>query len=79
MIEKHLVQVGVTAMRTPDRKFLPSIPMYIYVEHLDSNGLTQFCNQSCANVSGFFAEKSKEKNLKKGVIENDKGNQNIPS
>jgi len=71
MKQKHLVQVGVTAMRTPDRKYLPSIPMYVYVEHLDKNGLTQFDNQACANVSGFFADKRKEKKLKE-QIENEK-------
>ena len=61
-------------MRTPDRKFLPSTPMYIFVEHLEKNGLTQFDNQAVANVSGFFADKRKEQKLKKGVIENDKEN-----
>jgi hypothetical protein len=45
--------------------------MYVYVEHLDKNGLTQFDNQACANVSGFFADKRKEKKLKE-QIENEK-------
>ncbi|MCL2228891.1 MAG: hypothetical protein FWC00_03620 [Firmicutes bacterium] len=68
--EKQLVQCGVTAMRTPDKKFLPSSPMFMFAEHLEQNGLTQFENQACANVSGFFADKRKEQNHKKGVIEN---------
>ena len=62
-----LVQVGVTAMRTPDGKFLPSTPLYIFVQHLDKNGLTQFEKTGLANVSGFFADKRKEQKLKKGV------------
>ena len=78
MTDKHLVQVGVTAMRTADGKYLPSVPMYIYVSHLEKNGLTQFENHALANVSGFFAEKRKEQKIKKEMLKNETNN-HIPS
>ena len=56
-----LVQVGITAMRTLDGKHLPSAPMFMYVDFVQKNGLTDFENQSCTNICGFFATKRKEK------------------
>ncbi len=39
MKEKHYIQVGVTALRTPTGKHYPAIPLYIEVDRLNESGL----------------------------------------
>ena len=65
MNQKIYVQVGVTAMRNPDGSFMPSIPMYVEVDHVEKNGLTQLENAALTNICGFFAEKRKEREIKR--------------
>jgi len=79
MTNKVFVQCGVTAMREPNGKHLPSVPLYIEVANLTKAGLTELETQKIANISGFFATKRKEREIKqkKGVAEND--NKIIPS
>ena len=69
-MQKIFVQVGVSAMRTPSGEFLPSTPIYMEVEHLEKNGLTQFESEALTNVAGFFVERIKKKNKKELVNEN---------
>ena len=66
MEKEQYIQVGITAMRTPDGKFLPSRPIYIKVgdDELEKGGLTQFESMGVSNVSGFFGEKRKEHKTK---------------
>ena len=68
MTQKIYVQVGVTAMREPNGERLPSVPMYIEVDHLTKTGLTDLENDALANISGFFAAKRKERELKRSGI-----------
>ena len=64
---KKFVQIGVTATRTPTGDFLPSIPLYIEVEHLCRSGLTPAQENAVRDIAGFFIEKlADEKSMMKG-------------
>jgi len=68
MTQKTYIQIGITAMREPNGERLPSVPMYIEIEHLTKTGLTDFENEALANIAGFFATKRKERELKRKLI-----------
>lgn len=55
---ERLVQIGVTALRGPDGKPLPSVPMYIVV-HADQisakSGLTSSEESACTDFAGLMA------------------------
>ena len=69
---KKFVQIGVTAARTPTGGFLPSVPLYIEVEHLGRSGLTPATENAVRDIAGFFIEKlADEKSSTKGGDEND--------
>lgn len=53
-----LVQIGVTAMRGPDGKPLPGVPMYIIVPK--AKDAVPAGREALDTVSGLFAEKFRE-------------------
>lgn len=64
MKNKAFIQVGVTATRTPSGAYLPSVPLYIEVDHLCKSGLTPAHENAIRDIAGFFVEKLNEENEK---------------
>lgn len=57
---ERLVQIGVTALRGPDGKPLPSVPMYIIVPGEAVNrdsGMTDAEEALCTDIAGIMAGK----------------------
>lgn len=72
MKEKHYIQVGVTALRTPTGKHFPAIPLYIEVDRLNESGLAPCEEKRLHDFAGLAIEEySKRLNEEKGAIEND--------
>jgi len=72
MKDKHYIQVGVTALRTPTGKHYPAIPLYIEVDKLNASGLAPCEEKMLTNFAGFMSEKySKKRQEEKGAIKND--------
>jgi len=69
-MSKIYVQVGITAVRAPSGEHLPSVPIYIEVDHLTKTGLTELENESLANIAGFFIDKRKERKEKGNELHN---------
>lgn len=61
MKEKHYIQVGVTALRTPTGKHYPAIPLYIEVDKLNASGLAPCEEKMLTNFAGFMSEKYSKK------------------
>ena len=55
-MEKHYIQVGVTALRAPNGEFLQSVPLYVEAE-MSADILTPIAVQTSKDVSGIFAER----------------------
>ena len=66
------IQIGVTALRTPDGEFLPSVPLFVETDDLQKSGLTPTSENAIKEIAGFFVEKLNCQNQKKGVIETEK-------
>jgi len=58
---KTYIQVGVTIPRSPDGKYLPSVPLYIEAENLQRSGLTAAHEKALTDIAGFFIEKYNER------------------
>lgn len=72
MKEKHFIQVGVTALRTPTGRHYPPVPLYIEVDKLNASGLAPCEEKMLTNFAGFVMEKYSHKiQEEKGANKND--------
>ena len=60
--KETFVQIGVTAMRSPDGTFLPSVPLYVKVPAEDGTPCGEHAgdNPEIQDVSGVFANKYRQ-------------------
>lgn len=61
MKEKHFIQVGVTALRTPTGKHYPPVPLYVETDELNTSGLAPCEEKMLNNFAGFIMEKYSQK------------------
>lgn len=55
--EKIFIQVGVTALRTPNGRHYPAIPLYVEADKLNASGLAPCEEKRLTNFAGFLSEK----------------------
>jgi len=72
MTAKNYVQVGVTALRTPNGKHYPAVPLFVEVDKLNASGLAPCEEKMLTDFAGFAIEKYNKKiQAEKGADEND--------
>ena len=72
MIQKHFIQVGVTALRTADGRHYPAIPLFVAADKINASGLAPCEENLLKGFAGFIMEKYGQKILtEKGAIENE--------
>ena len=60
------IQIGMTALRTPDGEFLPSIPLFVNTDDLEKSGLVPSSENAIKEIAGFFVEKLSCQKQEKG-------------